>query len=136
VDQGLAASAGASYSGDDRGPATFQVYATPRNGHSIADVSAAMEKEIARVIADGVTEEELARAKRSLIADLIYAQDDHDSIARMFGAGLATGLTVDQIVDWPRQIAAVDVAAVKAAAAAVLIPEHSVTGILEPKPAS
>jgi len=136
VDQGLAASAGAAYSGDDRGPATFQVYASPRNGHSIAEVSAAMEKEIARVIADGVTEEELARAKRSLIADLIYARDDHDTIARMFGAGLATGLTVDQILDWPRQIAAVDAAAVKAAAAAVLVPEHSVTGILEPKPAS
>jgi zinc protease len=54
----------------------------------------------------------------------------------MFGAGLAIGLTVDQIVDWPNQIAAVDAAAVRAAAAAVLIPEHSVTGILEPKPAS
>jgi zinc protease len=136
VEQGLAAGAGASYGGTDRGPSSFQVWATPRNGNTIAQVEAAMEQVLAKVATEGVTEEELARAKRSLIADLVYARDDHDTIARMFGAGLAVGLSVDQIIDWPRRIQAVDAAAVKAAAAAVLIPETSVTGILEPKPAS
>jgi zinc protease len=102
----------------------------------VAQVETAMEQVLAKVAAEGVTEEELARAKRSLVADLVYARDDHDTIARMFGAGLAVGLTVDQVIDWPRRIQAVDATAVKAAAAAVLIPETSVTGILEPKPAS
>ena len=84
VEQGLAAAAGASYSGNDRGPATFQIYASPRNGHSLAVVSGALEKEIARVIAEGVTEEELARAKRSLIAYLIS-----DDAAYITGANMS-----------------------------------------------
>jgi zinc protease len=136
VEQGIAANAGAAYGGTNRGPSTFDVWATPRGGAGVPAVETAVAREIARIQAEGVTEAELARAKRTLIANLVYARDDRDTMARIFGASRAVGMTVDDVMAWPGRIEAVDAAAVKAAAQAVLVPETSVTGELRPKPAS
>ena len=47
------------------------------------------------MIAHGITAEELDRAKTALIADAVYAQDNQATLARWYGAALATGQTVE-----------------------------------------
>ena len=44
-----------------------------------------------RVLADGVTEEELARTRGRLLAEAIYARDSLSGAARVFGAALTCG---------------------------------------------
>ena len=49
----------------------------------------------------------------ALIADAVYAQDSQSSLARWYGASLATGLTIEQIRTWPDRLRAVTVDDVK-----------------------
>ena len=43
------------------------------------------------VVANGVTAEEVERAKNRLIADAVYAQDSQATLARWYGVALTTG---------------------------------------------
>ena len=77
----------------------------------------------------GFSEAELARAKTRLVADAIYQRDSQSSLARNFGAALATGLTLAQVVNWPDLIERVPAKDVKGALR-WLDKKRSVTGYL------
>jgi zinc protease len=85
---------------------------------------------IGQVIDQGVTAEELERAKSRLIADAIFAQDNQASMARWYGTALMTGATVDDVRRWPDRIRAVSAAQVQDAARQWLDKRRSVTGYL------
>jgi zinc protease len=131
----IAANAGAWYSGTALDAARFGVYATPRPGTSLEKLEAEIDAVVARVAADGVSQPELERAKTRLIADTIYAQDNQARLARMYGAGLTTGLTVEDIDGWPDRIRTVSAEAVRQAARTWLELRRAVTGHLTPPPA-
>lgn len=134
VDQKIAAYAGAGYNGGNLDSGTFSVYAAPVPGGDAAVVEAALDKVIAKVVEDGVTAEELARAKKSLIASTIYSLDSQFRLAYLYGHALVTGRTVANVQSWPDRIAAVTADAVKAAARTILKPARSVTAVLLPAP--
>ncbi len=131
VEQGISAGAGAWYSGSSYDTTRFGVYAVPRDGVDLAGLEAALDAEIARLVRDGVTAEELARAKRTMIADALYAQDSQFALARLFGVALTTGSTIADVQEWPARIEAVTAADVVAAARDYLDIRRSVTGLLE-----
>ena len=81
---------------------------------------------------EGVDAEELERAKTVALAGAIYARDDVQGAARIFGRGLATGQTPQEIETWPERVAAVTVEQVNAAARYVFDASRSVTGVLLP----
>jgi zinc protease len=108
----------------------FSVAATPKPGTSLTQVEAAMDAVIAEIVEKGVTAEELDRARNRLVADAVYAQDSQSSLARWYGASLATGLTIEQIKTWPDRLRAVTAEDVKNAARQVLDKRRSVTGYL------
>jgi zinc protease len=136
VDQKLAAQAGASYNGDNRDAGEFMVYAAPVPGGSVEAAEAAIDATIARLLADGVTAEEVERAKNRLIATNVYALDSQFRLAYLFGAALTSGRTVDDVLEWEKRIEAVTPADVTAAARAVLHAPRSVTGVLTRGPAA
>ena len=136
VEQALAASAGSSYDSDSLDLTTFGFHASPRVGVEVADLEAALRAEVARLLADGVTEEEVARAKRRMVASAVFARDSLSTGARVIGSGLTTGQSVDDVEGWPEQIGAVTAEQVNKAAAAVLRDPSSVTAYLLPKPTS
>ena len=136
VDRKLASNAGAWYQGTAIDLTRFGVFATPQPGIGFPELEAALDQVIAEVVKDGVTAEELERAKTRLIADAVYAQDSQSSLARWYGAALTTGSTVADIAAWPDRIRAVTADQVRAAARAFLEKQRSVTGYLvkeEPK---
>jgi len=133
VEQQVAVSAGAWYSGDSKDPSRFGFWIVPAIGVSIEDAEAALRAEIADLLENGVTEEEVARVKNRMEADLIFARDNVAAIARWYGSWLAVGLTVEEIEAWPHEIAEVTVEQVNAAARAVIVPQTEVVGILLPE---
>jgi zinc protease len=130
VDQQAAASASAWYESSGYDSSRFGVHATPRGEVTLADLEQRIDAVIAEVIAGGVTEEELQRAKTQMIAEAVYAQDSQATLARVFGSALATGQSVADVQDWPNRIAKVTAADVQAAAAKFLEAKRSVTGYL------
>lgn len=135
VDLKLAAHAGAWFSGDWLDHGTFGLYAAPNPGIAIETLEQAIDAEVAALISGGVTQDELDRARNRVIASSIYLLESQQSLARMFGTALATGQTIDDVLNWEKDIAGVTVADVQAAARRVLVPAASVTGILLPEKA-
>ncbi len=133
VEEGIASSAGASYSGTSLDDTNFSVYGVPRGAATLDDVETAVEREIATLVRDGVSEAELEKAKTRFLRSVIFARDNQAGMANMYGATLATGGTVADITEWPERIRAVTPAQVQAVAAKYLDLRRSVTGYLLPQ---
>lgn len=132
VERKLAVSAGAYYDPDPMGPSRVAFYASPRPGVSMDVLETAMEEEIAKILKDGVSADEVERAKTGMLADAIYARDSLTAGARMLGAALARGYTIEQVESWPDRIEAVTVEQVNRAAKSVLSSQGGVTSTLLP----
>lgn len=133
VEGKLAVSAGAYYSADSLGPSRFSFYARPRPGVTMKVIEAAMDALVEKLLGDGVSDEEVARAKKRMQASAIYARDSLSTGARVLGSALASGRTVEDVETWPESIGAVDAAQVNAAARAVIENSRSVTSLLLPE---
>ncbi len=127
---GIAAGAGAYYQGSSIDETVLGLYASPNADVSLDDLEAAMDKALVDFLASEVTQAEIDRVVNALTAEAIYAQDSQTSLARMYGAALATGSTVEEVNAWPEELAKVTPEAVKAVADKYLKLERSVTGLL------
>ena len=131
IDQKLAVSAGTWYSTGPQGPSRFTFYASPSSGVSLKALEKGMEKEIVILLNDGVTEEDIARVKKSMFAQAIYARDSLSAGAMSLGSTLVSGGQISDVEAWPHRIANVTVDQVNAAAQAVLKNRPSVTALLQ-----
>ena len=122
--------AAAWYSGDALDYGSFGVFGSALPGDKIAKVEMEINKVLADLIKDGVTAGELARAKKALVAEAIYARDSQSALARIYGSALTTGQTVRDVLEWPDRIKAVTVKQINSAARKYLRIERSATGIL------
>jgi zinc protease len=133
VETKVAVSAGSWYGGDNIGPSTFGFYGSPTQGKTIEEVEAAIDREILKLLETGVTQDELATAIKRLTRSAIFALDSVTAPARIIGAALASGQSIEAIESWPERISLVTVEDVAQAARAVLSIERSVTSTLLPK---
>ncbi len=136
VDQGIAIAAEAFYDPDPRGLASFGFDATLRKDVPVADFEAALEKIVKAALADGLSADEVARAKARMQTAAIYDQDGIMGPARIIGSALASGLTLDDVQHWPDRIGAVTLDEVNAAARLVIHDDVAVTAVLLPQPTS
>ncbi len=133
VKEGLASSAGASYDPTAWDYGTFSVSATPRQGVNLDKLQAALDKVLNQALSQGISPEEVAKAKERLKASVAYAKDSVETGAHVLGEALCTGQTTADVEDWPKRIAAVTPEQVNAAAKKVLDRRWSVTGRLLPE---
>jgi zinc protease len=131
-DQHIAVSAGAGANTSGLGGGSVSVYATPAEGVALETVEAAMDRVIADFLRDGPTDAELTRAKSSMAAAAIYARDSQESMANIYGSSLAQGESIEDVVTWGDDIAAVTRDEVMTMARQTLDLNASVTGWLMP----
>jgi len=134
VEQNTAASAGGWYSesGLDSGRISF--YAIAGENHTAEEMAAAIDDVIEDLRKNGVTQEELDRARAARIADFVYSADSISRMARQYGWRLAAGMSVEDVEAWPDRLRAVTVDDIQKVAQDHLVEENSVTGILKPAP--
>ncbi|MCZ8152907.1 MAG: pitrilysin family protein [Rhodobacteraceae bacterium] len=129
-DQQKAVYTAAFYDGSSVDDTTFGLVVVPTPDTSLQDAEAAMDAAIADFIAKGPDPADLERIKTQVRAADIYARDDSDGLARRYGEGLATGLTLQDVKDWPDILKSVTAEDVVAAATEVLDKRRAVTGWL------
>jgi zinc protease len=140
-EEGIALFAGAGYSGTALDDTTFGISVTPKPGVTLEEAEAAMDRALEEFLSEGVDPEQLERIRAQMRASEVYALDNVEGLANRYGAGLATGLSVEDIRAWPDILQAVTAEDVMAAARDVLDPRSSVTLFVsapaepEPQPA-
>ena len=132
VEQGVATAVSSWYEGSRLDGGKFGFYALPQVGGDLDAVETAVEGEVARLLEEGVTDEEIERAKTVIVAGAVYARDNQRTMAYAYGEGLMTGMSVEEIHEWPDRVREVTKEDVLEAAKSVLAGTHSVTGELLP----
>jgi len=130
IDQKAAVSIGSYYNDLKRGPSKFTMFAIPAQNKDIPDLEQAINEEVQKIIDRGVSEEELESAKKSLVADQIYAREGLQEMAYLAGEATTVGLDPEYITTWTDRINAVTAMQVQQAAQEVLNQSSSVTGVL------
>ncbi|KAB2942550.1 MAG: insulinase family protein [Hyphomicrobium sp.] len=133
VEDKVAATTGGDYSGYSLDSGAISLYAVANNGNLDA-VEADVDKVLDEIRKEGVTQLELERAKKSLLADYIYDSDNQANLARRYGWAVAIGRSIAQVESWPAAISEVTIDDIKNAADTYLDARRSVTGWLLPEP--
>lgn len=133
VEQRTAASAGAWYDPDARGPGTFGFYGSPRAGHDVGEIEKLVESEVAKLLKGGVTDTEVAQAIQRLKDAAVFARDSIDAPSRIVGSALAIGRKIEDVESWPERIGEVTVDSVNKAARSLLTGKGGVVAILLPE---
>jgi zinc protease len=128
----IAVSAWSSYQPSALDYGSMSIGGQPRADVPLSKMEEAIDLEIARLLKDGVTADEVARAKNQLVSSADYARDSLRRGAMSIGTALAIGLTVNDVETWPERIGAVTPEQVDAAARHVFNIVNSVTGALLP----
>lgn len=129
-DAQLAIWSGAFYSGLSLDDATFTMAVVPAPGVSLQEAEDAMDRVVAEFLDAGVDQEDLDRLKMQLRASQIYAQDNVEDLANRYGRALSSGLTVEDVQEWPEILQSITGEEIIAAARDVLDRKQSVTGWL------
>ncbi|MGH8728430.1 MAG: M16 family metallopeptidase [Burkholderiales bacterium] len=135
-EQQLASSVGAGYDAAARGPGMFLIDATPVAGKTADDLETAIREEIKKIVAEGITEEELTRVKAQVVADEVFKRDSMFYQAMQIGQLETAGLpydSMDAIVDKLKQVTAEQVQKV---ARKYLIDDSLTVATLDPQPLS
>jgi zinc protease len=122
--------AGAFYDGTSLDDTTFGLYVVPAEGVTLGAAEKALDDALAEFLDKGVDAAQFERIKTQIHADLIYARDDTRGLANEYGEALTTGLTVQDVQDWPKILDAVTAQDVLAAAREVFDRRRAVTGWL------
>ena len=120
------------YSGLSLDDTTFGMAIIPNADMSLEDAEAAMDEAVAEFLEEGVNADDLARIKTQIQASEIYALDNVSSVARKYGAGLTSGLTIEDIEFWPDILDSITEEEIITAANMIFDRRNAVTGYIMP----
>jgi zinc protease len=132
--QRVANSVGANYDGVGRGPALFFLEGVPSDGKSVSEMEQALRREVRKVAAEGVSEEELKRIRAQVVAAHVYQRDSMFFQAREIGSMETAGLsykTPDVILEKLKQVTP---AQVQEVARKYFGDDRLTVGYLDPQP--
>ena len=122
----------AGYDGLAVDPTNFTIAMVPADGMDRAKAEAELDKALAEFVEQGPDAADLERVKTRIRAARIYARDSAHGRAYDYGQGLSTGLTIEDVNDWPDILSDVTVEDVTTAARELLNSKAVVTGWLLP----
>jgi zinc protease len=130
----IAQSAGASYDGIARGPGMFYLSGTPNPGTTAEQLRQALRREVDKLIAEGVTDDELQRVKSQAVASHVYERDSMYYQAQQIGALAMAGLPHGLIDLFVEKLKAVTAEQVVAVAKKYLVDDTLTVAYLDPQP--
>jgi zinc protease len=132
LEKKLATNLYASYDPLDVGPSLVRIWAVPAPGVSLPQLEKALDAAIEDSLGSLPAEDEVARAKTQLKAEVIYAQDGLEPLAHLIGQLVMIGKDEGYFYSWIDAVEAVGATDMLEAAQLVLDPARRVTGYLTP----
>ncbi|MEM9047718.1 MAG: pitrilysin family protein [Pseudomonadota bacterium] len=135
MEQRIALATGSFYYATSLDPTLFAIYAMPVPGVSLMEAEAAMDAVLAAFLETGPDLAQLERVRNQVRANEIYGRDSQMSLARKYGVALTSGLTVEDVAEWPTLLQEVTADEITAAARLLFDKNRSVTAWLSaPQP--
>ncbi len=130
----IATAVGAGYDSTQRGPAMFIISGVPSAGKTVAELEQALRRELAKIVSDGVNEQELKRVKSQVIAAQVFQRDSMFFQAMQIGS-LETSDYPHQSMDiMLRKLQQVSAAQVQEVARKYLVDDNLTIAVLDPQP--
>ncbi len=138
VEQKIATNISLSYNSAAWDDATLSIAVNPASKEKIADVKAAIDNELRKIINDGISVKELSESIMRMQNNAIYARDSLTGPAMIIGYSLITGSSLDDIEHWPQQIESVTIEQIQEVTRKYLNPDvpyktPPIDGVLLPK---
>jgi zinc protease len=108
--------------------------AAAAQGHGGGELESALRDLVAQVAAQGVTAEELQRAKVQLLAELVYRRDSFFAQAMELGELESSGLSFRDADRIPERFKAISAEQVRSVAAKYLVDDALTIAVLDPQP--
>ncbi|MEI4233174.1 M16 family metallopeptidase [Roseovarius sp. D22-M7] len=130
IEDKIAVQVGAWYSATSLDSTTFDFVVVPAAGVTLEQAESALDEVMTEFVETGPKPEQLERIKLQLRAEEIYERDDAAGLARRYGRALTSGLTVEDVQNWPEILQDTTADQIVEAAQRVLDRQASVTGQL------
>ncbi|HWT53595.1 MAG TPA: pitrilysin family protein [Rhodocyclaceae bacterium] len=130
----VAQSAGAGYDATVRGETMFYLDGQPGEGHTVAELEAALRGELKKIQDQGVDEAELKRVKVQLVASQVYKRDSMMAQAMEIGGIEATGFHWKDIDTILEKLKGVTAEQVQAVARKYFSDDVLTVAVLDPQP--
>ena len=130
----VALSVGIDYDSTARGPGMIYLYGSPSAGKTVSDLETALRAEISRIQQDGVSEQELKRARAQLVAGQIYKLDSMFGQAMEIGQTESAGIPYQKIDRMLERLQQVTAAEVQTVAKKYFSDDTLTIGVLDPQP--
>lgn len=130
VKQQIADAAHASYDAVRAGESTFDIAVQPKDNVTADQLLPAVQAVVDDLLKNGVTQEELDRARVSLKADEIYARDDPFTSMYRLGMWVTAGGKLENFNLWQDELEALTVADINALAKTYLTSTATTLGVL------
>ena len=135
-EQQVATDVGAGYDSVARGPGLFTLEGTPREGKTVGDVENALREQLALLVKDGVSADELQRVKAQVMAGEVYKRDSVFYQAMQIGQMESDGLSYKDIPVMLQKLRAVTAQQVQDVAREIFTDDHLTVATLDPQPLS
>ena len=135
-EQQLASEVGAGYDATSRGPSLFTLDGTPSSGKSVAELEAGLRQQIALLVKDGVSEDELKRVKAQVTAGEVYKRDSVFYQAMQIGQMESIGLGYKAIPVMLKKLQEVTAKQVQEVARELFQDDNLSIAVLDPQPIS
>lgn len=132
VRQKLASAVGIGYFPFALDQTSISLSASPLAGISPERLEQAALELIQRRAQQGITQAELDKSRRKILAEAIYAHDSLGWPTRLLGMTRALDLPITVVEEWPARLKAVQLAEVNAVARQIFTNPRHVTGLLLP----
>jgi zinc protease len=130
----IANGAGASYDAVNRGEALFYLDGTPAEGRTAPEIEEALRGQIARVVKEGISEQELRRVKAQVTASQVFSQDSVYYQATRIGMLETVGIPYQTADLQVRKLQEVTAEQVREVARKYLVDDNLTVAVLDPQP--
>ena len=130
----LAIAVDAGYENTQRGPGVFMVGGVPNTGKTASDLEQALRREFAKIIDQGVSEEELKRVRAQVVAAQVFQRDSMFFQAMQIGSLETAGYSHKSIEIMLRRLQQVTAAQVQEVAKKYLVDDGLTVAVLDPQP--
>ncbi len=112
----------------------FMVSGVPSAGRTVAELEQALRRELAKIVTDGISNDELKRVKAQVVSSQVFQRDSIYYQAQQIGSLEIAGYphqTMDTMISKLRQVTPEQV---QAAAKKYLIDDSLTVAVLDPQP--